>query len=310
MWQLWLCLFGALLLGAVLGWLLRGNCKKKLATLIDDWSQRFGIVEKERNLFALKIQDQDRLKSENKSLLGRLNSMEIGANLASDVLKENKERLDNAEYSLSEMGMQLEQRSTDIFLLKNKLKESVNSSSVIENSASNSVLTDLKKKKIALKKLNEKYQSIKEDTKAIQKRIDSLVQQKYAIIDKIKVVNSVTAIEMLEADLVKTDEESAKLEGLKNGTSNPEEGVDIHKIVAYIKYFMEHLHELLVDLCNPTLKAQYFSVLFDKAPTYEEIKSGTHKNSPLPEVNELFRVINLDASLLVTSRGIEPRLPG
>ena len=155
-----------------------------------------------------------------------------------------------------------------------------------------------------------KHQSIKEDTKAIQKRIDSLVQQKYAIIDKIKVVNSVTAIEMLEADLVKTDEESAKLEGLKNGTSNPEEGVDIHKIVAYIKYFMEHLHELLVDLCNPTLKAQYFSVLFDKAPTYEEIKSGTHKNSPLPEVNELFRVINLDASLLVTSRGIEPRLPG
>ena len=38
---------------------------------------------------------------------------------------------------------------------------------------------------------------------------------------------------------------------------------------------MEHLHELLLDLSNSGLKAQYFSVLFDKAPTYEEIKSGT-----------------------------------
>ncbi|MCK5895902.1 MAG: DUF4332 domain-containing protein [Cocleimonas sp.] len=198
MWQLWLCLFGALLLGAVLGWLLRGNCKKKLATLIDDWSQRFGIVEKERNLFALKIQDQDRLKSENKSLLGRLNSMEIGANLASDVLKENKERLDNAEYSLSEMGMQLEQRSTDIFLLKNKLKESVSSSSVIENSASNSVLTDLKKKKIALKKLNEKYQSIKEDKKMIRDQLTKKEEKNQKMSEKVtKAKESLSVAEAL-----------------------------------------------------------------------------------------------------------------
>ena len=27
-----------------------------------------------------------------------------------------------------------------------------------------------------------------------------------------------------------------------------------------------------------------------KIPTYEEIKFGTHKNSPLPEVSELFRI--------------------
>ena len=155
-----------------------------------------------------------------------------------------------------------------------------------------------------------KHQSIKEDAKTLQKRINSLTQQKYAILDKIKLVSSVTAIEMLEADLVKTDEEITKLESLKNGTSNPEETVDVHKIVAYVKYFMEHLHELLIDLCNPTLKAQYFSVLFDKAPTYEEIKAGTQKESALPEVNELFSALNVQSSLLVISPGIEPGLPG
>ena len=156
----------------------------------------------------------------------------------------------------------------------------------------------------------QKHEMVKEDTKAIQKRIDSLVQQKYAIVDKIKIVSSVTAIEMLEADLVKTDEEIAKLEVSKTSADQASESVDIHKIVAYVKYFMEHLHELLLDLCNPTLKAQYFSVFFDKAPTYEEIKSGTQKESVLPEVNELFRALNVQSSLMVIPPGIEPGLPG
>lgn len=155
-----------------------------------------------------------------------------------------------------------------------------------------------------------KHESIKEDAKAIQKRIDSLVQQKYAIVDKIKIVNSVTAIEMLEADLVKMDEEIAKLEASKDSADTADQNVDIHKIVAYVKYFMEHLHELLIELCNPSLKAQYFSVLFDKAPTYEEIKAGTQKESVLPEVNELFSALNVQSSLLVISPGIEPGLPG
>ena len=149
-----------------------------------------------------------------------------------------------------------------------------------------------------------KHESVKEDAEAIQKRIDSLVQQKYAIIDKIKIVSSVTAIEMLEADLVKTDEEIAKLEVSKDTAVETSDSVDIHKIVAYVKYFMEHLHELLIDLCNPSLKAQYFSILFDKAPTYEEIKSGTQKESVLPEVNELFKALNMQSSLMVTSPGI------
>ena len=122
--------------------------------------------------------------------------------------------------------------------------------------------------------------------------------------------DAIAIIEMLEADLVKTEEEITKLEVNKNATSREAEAVDIHKVVAYVKYFMEHLHELLLDLCNPTLKAQYFSVLFDKAPTFEEIKAGTQKESVLPEVNELFSALNVQSSLMVISRGIEPRLPG
>lgn len=68
---------------------------------------------------------------------------------------------------------------------------------------------------------------------------------------------------------------------------------------------MEHLHELLIDHCNPTTKAAYFSVLFDKAPTYQEIKDGTLKTAQLPEVNELFRAINCNNGLLA---GVEGRI--
>lgn len=100
-----------------------------------------------------------------------------------------------------------------------------------------------------------KHETVKEDAKAIQKRIDSLVRQKYVIVDKIKIVSSVTAIEMLEADPVKTGKEITKLEASKDTASRDVEAVDIHKIVAYVKYFMEHLHELLIRLCNPSLRA-------------------------------------------------------
>ena len=61
---------------------------------------------------------------------------------------------------------------------------------------------------------------------------------------------------------------------------------------------MEHLNELLINLCNPVNKASYFSVLFDRAPTYQEIKDGTLKIARLPEVNELFKALNCDKVIL------------
>ena len=155
-----------------------------------------------------------------------------------------------------------------------------------------------------------KHKIAQEDTKTLKSRVRSLEAEKQSILDKIKMVSSVTAIQMLEVDLEKTDKEIIKLEAAIAGEVKTEETVDIYKIVAYVKYFMEHLNELLIDLCNPTQKAQYFSVLFDKIPTFDEIKSGTQKESALPEVNELFRALNVRSSLMVISPGIEPGLPG
>ncbi len=120
-WQMGLCLGVALLLGAVLGWFFRGGCQHKLVKVVGDWSQRFAFIEKERDRLALKVQDRDKLSHENKSLLSRLRAMENGANLASNVLKDNKEKLDTAEHDLSEIELLLEQRNLAIAELKDDL---------------------------------------------------------------------------------------------------------------------------------------------------------------------------------------------
>jgi hypothetical protein len=63
-------------------------------------------------------------------------------------------------------------------------------------------------------------------------------------------------------------------------------------------YFLEHLEYLLLQQMNPVAKAGYFGVLFDKAPTYEEIKFGTPKTAAAIELNRLFSLkINNDVHL-------------
>ena len=53
-----------------------------------------------------------------------------------------------------------------------------------------------------------------------------------------------------------------------------------------------------------------FVAIFNKIPTYDEIKFGTHKNSSLPEVNELFRIQIDDKSFDGDPTGNRTREPG
>jgi hypothetical protein len=53
---------------------------------------------------------------------------------------------------------------------------------------------------------------------------------------------------------------------------------------------MEHMDDLLINLSDPVNRAAYFGVLFNKVPTYQEIKDGTKKMAHIHEVNELFQM--------------------
>ncbi len=68
---------------------------------------------------------------------------------------------------------------------------------------------------------------------------------------------------------------------------------------------MEHLSDLLLRTCNPLTKAEYFGVIFDKVPTYQEIKDGTQNASLVSDISAGI----LPNNSLVPPRGVEPLAP-
>ena len=85
-----------------------------------------------------------------------------------------------------------------------------------------------------------------------------------------------------------------------------EEPVDMPVVLTYVRYFMEHLSDLLLRTCNPLTKAEYFGVIFDKVPTYQEIKDGTQNASLVPDINQVFRLASMQNVFMVGNEGLEP----
>ncbi|MDQ5932222.1 MAG: site-specific recombinase [Patescibacteria group bacterium] len=137
------------------------------------------------------------------------------------------------------------------------------------------------------------------------KKREELEAQARVIVDKMKLVTSPTAIKYMEEDLLKVEQHINDLDTRKD-EQETQGGVDMPTILTYIKYFVEHLKDLLIDHSNPILRARYFGVLFDKMPSYAEINGGTPENEKVPEVNELFQLVLSGTSSLVRRRGLEP----
>ena len=150
---------------------------------------------------------------------------------------------------------------------------------------------------------------VKTDDAAMSTQIQALKLEAKLSIDKIKFLSSETAIKYMEEDLMKTEAQIANLTK-KMDDAKGQKPVDLRVVLASVKYYLEHLDQLLLQQIDPVKKANFFGVFFDKAPTYEEIRFGTQKTAQLPGVNELFRLSFLPKNKLVTSWRIELQLPG
>lgn len=73
--QLWLYLLFALLLGSFLGWMLRGGCKKPLATILE-WQIKYARLEKENSLSKEKTKKLDKILREKNTLLSQASLVE------------------------------------------------------------------------------------------------------------------------------------------------------------------------------------------------------------------------------------------
>ena len=140
------------------------------------------------------------------------------------------------------------------------------------------------------------------------KRREELEAEMRVIVDKMRLVSSPTAIKYMEEDLNKIEQQINDLDVRVDG-QEMKGNVDMPTILTYVKYFVEHLKELLIDHCNPVLKARYFGVVFDQFPSYAEIACGTPEIEKIPGVNELFKLTRPQEVSLVRARGLEPPRP-
>src|ERR1039458_2274093 len=136
-------------------------------------------------------------------------------------------------------------------------------------------------------------------------RREELEAQMKVIVDKMKIISSETAIKYMEEDLMKLEAQLKDQDNqIEQQTSN--KGSTIPYMLTYIKFFMKHIKDLLIDHCNPVMRAHYFGVIFDEIASYDEIKAGTANISQIPGVNELFKLAHDDKVSLVRMKGLEP----
>ena len=137
---------------------------------------------------------------------------------------------------------------------------------------------------------------------------ESLQGQIKATVDRMRIVTSETALKYLEEDIVSVEKELAELD--EEIARQPNLQAKFDQVLQYAKYILEHLSELLLDLCNPLRKAAFFGAIFNKLPTYEQINFGTQKIARYQRSTSCFVSGWMINPLMVTLPGIEPGLPG
>ena len=134
-----------------------------------------------------------------------------------------------------------------------------------------------------------RLRSVEDDIAVFDKQIQELELDAEMTVRKLKMVESETAIKYMEQDLLSIEKRVRELKAEKEAKMT-EEPADMGKIMRRVKYFLENLDQLLVKQIDPIKKAQFFSVFFDRIPTYEELKTGTENSAILTGVRKLFEL--------------------
>jgi hypothetical protein len=144
----------------------------------------------------------------------------------------------------------------------------------------------------------QRNQSVTDEEQRVEAHITELRAKAKALVDKIKLVSSEIVIKSIEEDIMHTEEEIQKLTEERNIRS-AEKPLDFAVVKQYLKYFLQHLEELLVKQIDPIQKANFFGLLFNGAPNYGEILSANKKSVEPPKLNELFKLKNDDSGSMV-----------
>lgn len=154
---------------------------------------------------------------------------------------------------------------------------------------------------IVLEEWNKRQRSVSELNISLNQQVANIESEINLTKDKIKSLSIQMVIEMMEKDIERLQQKKIKL--IQERDNKEEEQVKIETLIAYVEYFMEHLHDLLLGGDDKQKNAAIFSLVFDQIPTYEDLVNGTPKLSPLFKLNEVFIS---SRSQSVSPQGLEP----
>lgn len=142
----------------------------------------------------------------------------------------------------------------------------------------------------------------------IDGKINDLTQQARSMAKNFATI-APSAQQYLNDELEDVDKQIKQLSLERMGMES-KKPMNIDRVIARVKYFVENLDELVVKQIDPVKKAQFFGLIFKTLPTYADL-CGRNQNSPLfTGVNSLFQTIITNNFPMVTSRRIELRLSG
>lgn len=156
-------------------------------------------------------------------------------------------------------------------------------------------------KKRTIEEWKRRTAETKNDVSGIDKEIEELQFQLDAIGEKVKIISVPSLLKKLEADALSLESKIAALEQTKE--KKEKEVVNMEMIMDNIEYYLASLEFLLLGSPDPLKRAAYFGVLFQVAPTYQELISGTAPLEPIIKLNEDYQK---DKNQYVIPQGLEP----
>ncbi len=150
---------------------------------------------------------------------------------------------------------------------------------------------------ILLSEWEKRKASIMKDTISLDQQVASIKEQQLMLAGKIKMLTSEVAIRALEEDIDKLELQRVQATVLRD--KKDEQQINIQVLINNLKYYMEHLDELILGGTDPLQNGAMFGLLFDKQPTYEELKIGT------PKLASIYTIVDKKVSS-ASSRGFEP----
>ncbi len=132
--------------------------------------------------------------------------------------------------------------------------------------------------KLFFEEWEKREHSLMTDQISIAEQITAFEREQVMIKNSYKTATSPTVKQMLEKDI---DElEAKKVQLLANQETKQEEIFDIQAAMGYAKYLLEHLEELVFGGDNPIESAEFFVLLFEEPPTYQQLVERTPRLDP------------------------------